>query len=211
MDDQDRETVRLLGALRGFEAPAGGAVDTGRAVRSGRRRVRARRAAAAASTAAAIAAIAVSAALAQRAAGPGPEPRPVASVERFDARRHAFTVGSAGGFAPESYRPGRDVQRITLRVEHPGGALRADGIVEMYPAGGLPPGSGGRPPSGRRAPDVHGHRAYFLPSPVLRPGAVELAWEWKPGAWGFVSLKGQGVDEERARRVALSVLPAPGG
>ncbi|WP_242910054.1 hypothetical protein [Actinomadura terrae] len=212
MDDQDKDTVRLLGTLRGLEPPAAGTVDTGRAVRSGRRRVRARRAAAAGSTAAAIAVIAVSAALAQRAGtDPDPAPRPAASAERFDAGRHAFTVGSAGGFAPASYQAGRDVQRITLRVEHPGGALRADGIVEMYPAGGLPPGSGGRTPSGRRAPDVHGHRAYVLATPVLRAGAVELAWEWKPGAWGFVSLKGQGADEARAQRVALSVLPAGGG
>ncbi|WP_218005224.1 hypothetical protein, partial [Actinomadura macra] len=160
-------------------------------------------------TAVAVAAVVVAAALAGRSGG-APEPRPAAPAGYFDPQRRAFTVGSAGGFAPESYRPGRDVQRIMLRVEHPGGALRADGVVEMYPAGALPPGSGGRTPAGRPAPDVHGHRAYVLATPVLRAGAVELAWEWRPGAWGFVSLRGPGANETRAQRVAQSVLPMGG-
>ncbi|QXJ26197.1 hypothetical protein AGRA3207_007819 [Actinomadura graeca] len=206
MDELERDAARLLGALRDFEAPGSGAAGLERAVRSGRRRARARRVAATASTAVAVVLIVVAAVLAGR-PGRAPEPRPAAPAGHFDTRRHAFTVGSAGGFAPESYRPGRDVQRITLRVEHPGGTLRADGVVEMYPAGGLPPGSGGRSPAGRPAPDVHGHRAYVLATPVLRPGAVELAWEWSPGAWGFVSLRGAGADETRAQRVAQSVLP----
>ncbi|TDD93638.1 hypothetical protein [Actinomadura rubrisoli] len=209
MDERERDAARLLAALRGFEAPTGGTADPEDAVRAGRRRVRARRAAAMTSAVAAVAAIAAATALLGRPAA-APEPRPVAPAEHFDAGRHAFSVGSAGGFAPASYQPGRDVQRITLRVERPGGTLRADGLVEMYPAGGLPPGSGGRAPRGRPAPDVHGHRAYVLAVPVLRPGAVELAWEWKPGAWGFVSLKGPGADEGRAQRVAQGVLPAGG-
>ncbi len=36
-----------------------------------------------------------------------------------------------------------------------------------------------------------------------------MAWEWTPGAWGVVSLKGQGVDRTKAHRVAESVLPMP--
>lgn len=200
MDEHDDEAARLLGTLRGFRPPPG-SPDVGRAVRSGRRRVRVRRAAATAAAALAVVAAQLTVPLLGQEATAPPG-------ERFDAGRHAFDVGSAGGFTPVSYEAGRDVQRILLRPERPGGSLRADGIVEMYPKGGLPAGSGGRPPSGRPAPAVHGHRAYVLAAPVVRPGAVELAWEWKPGAWGYVSLKGPGADDTRAQRVALSVLPA---
>ncbi|MFI0486856.1 hypothetical protein [Actinomadura sp. 9N215] len=207
--DADDEAARMLGVLRGYEPASADTVGLAdAAVRAGRRRVRIRRTAATVAAAAAVVVTLFAVPLLDRdpSGRPSRPPEPVAGG--FDARRHEFQVGSAGGFAPVSYESRRDVQRITLRPERPGGTLRADGLIEMYPRGGLPEGSGGRVPSGRPAPPVHGRPAYVLATPVLRAGAVELAWQWKPGAWGFVSLKGPGADATRAQRVALSVLPA---
>ncbi|WUH99184.1 hypothetical protein OHR68_37685 [Spirillospora sp. NBC_00431] len=203
------QAARMLGELRAYEPPP---ADTsglaGAAVRAGRRRVRVRRAAA---TTAATAAIAVTLFAVPLLAVPlfdrGSSTPPGSDTGRFDPGRHEFQVGSAGGFTPVSYESRKDVQRIKLRPERPGGTLRADGLIEMYPRGRLPAGSDGRVPSGSPAPLVHGHSAYVLATPVLRKGAVELAWQWKPGAWGFVSLKGPGANATRARHVALSVLP----
>ncbi|TDD30067.1 hypothetical protein E1287_29870 [Actinomadura sp. KC06] len=204
-DESDDVAARMLGTLRGYEPPSAdttGFADA--AVHAGRRRVRARRTATAAAAAAAVVVTLFAVPLLSR--GPSGPPDPVAG--RFDPGRHEFQVGSAGGFTPVSYESRRDVQRITLRPERPDGTLRADGLIEMYPEGRLPPGSGGRVPSGRPAPPVHGHAAHVLATPVLRAGAVELAWQWKPGAWGFVSLRGPGADATRAQHVAMSVVPA---
>ncbi|MFI6519290.1 hypothetical protein ACIBF1_27305 [Spirillospora sp. NPDC050679] len=206
-DEQEREAARLLGALRGFEPPGDPSPGApGRAVRAGRRRVRARRGAAAALSAAAVAAAVVLPGSLPPSGGGG---RPVTGAERFDPSRPAFRVGSAGGFTPASYQASPGVQRALLRPEDPDGPLRGtDGVVEMYPEGDLPPGSAGKAPAGRAAPDVHDRRARWLDAPVLRPGAVEMAWEWKPGAWGFVSLKGPGANRARTHLVALGVVPA---
>ncbi|WP_067831161.1 hypothetical protein [Actinomadura kijaniata] len=203
MDEQEREGARLLGGLRGFEPPAAGGDLAGRAVRAGRRGARRRRALGAAASAAAISGVAVVSVLAGREMlAPSPEP----AAGRFTEGRQEFLVGRAGGFAPIAYDAGADVQRITLRPERPNTSPRADALVEMYPKGALPAGLDA-PPSGSAAPDVHGRPARWLASPVLRTGAVEMAWEWRPGAWGFVSLKGAGAERERARLVALSVVP----
>ncbi|MFP3967969.1 hypothetical protein SMC26_37115, partial [Actinomadura fulvescens] len=146
-------------------------------------------------------------------AGFGADPGPARPAgERFDDRRQEFRVGSGGGFAPASYEPGALVQRIVLRPEFADGPLRgADGFVLMYPKGRLPDGLAGAEPRGPAVEAVHGRPAVRLDPPLLRPGAIELAWEWKPGAWGFVSVRGAGVTMDRARHVAESVLPAPAG
>ncbi|MQY09128.1 hypothetical protein [Actinomadura macrotermitis] len=196
-DEQEREGARLLGALRGFEPPAGRAALPGLAVRAGRRRVRARRAAGAAAAAAAVLAAVVPVRLLGGPADPGP------AAGAFPPGRPAFRVGSAGGFTLDSYETG-PVQVIRLRPERPGGPPRADGLVEMYPRGVLPRG---QEPAGPAAPAVHDRPARWLTVPLLRPGAVELAWEWRPGAWGVVSLQGPDADRRRAHLVALSVVP----
>ncbi|MFI0449870.1 hypothetical protein [Actinomadura sp. 6N118] len=207
------EAERLLGALRDFAPQGLDTVDPARAVRTGRRKVRVRRAAGSAAGALAVIVIVLVSTLLGRAGfgtDPGPEPGPAGPPgERFDDRRQEFRVGSGGGFTPASYEPGAFVQRIVLRPEVPNGPLRgADGLVLMYPKGHLPDGLAGGEPQGPAVEAVHGRRAVRLAPALLRPGAVELAWEWKPGAWGFVSLKGPGVTEVRARHVAESVLPA---
>ncbi|MGI5162885.1 hypothetical protein ACQEU3_00805 [Spirillospora sp. CA-253888] len=169
--------------------------------------MRARRGAAAALSAAAVAVAAT--VLPGSLPFSGGDGGPVTGSERFAPSRPAFRVGSAGGFTPASYQASPGVQRVLLRPEDPKGPLRGtDGVVEMYPAGDLPPGSAGKAPAGRAAPDVHDRPARWLDAPVVRPGAVELAWEWKPGAWGFVSLKGPGADRARTHLVALGVVPA---
>ncbi|MBO2447569.1 hypothetical protein J4573_10760 [Actinomadura barringtoniae] len=204
--DQDGEAARLLGPLRDFEPEARTELSPRRSLELGRRRSRTRRVAGTTLGALAVMVVVLGSTVLGRTLTHEAKPRPAAVPETFTQGRRAFTIGSGGGFAPGSYDAGAFVQRITLRPENPAGAVKgADGIVELYPRGRLPAALQGKDPSGRTVDPVYGGRTLVLWTPILRPGAVELAWQWKPGAWGLVSLRGPGVDEARAHHVAESV------
>ncbi|WP_433326580.1 hypothetical protein [Spirillospora sp. CA-294931] len=206
MDRDERDGRRLLAPLKGAEPGAPDGVDIARAMRGGRRRVRTRRLAGVGAASAAVAAVALVSALVGSA--PERDPGPMASRAQFDPMRQSFTVGSAGGFTPDTYETGRFRQRVTLRVADPASPRRADGVVTMYPRGALTGADGRRwKPEGERAPDVLDRPAYWLDRSQTRPSALELAWQWTPGAWAFASVKGDGVDRETAHRVAQSVWP----
>lgn len=207
MDEFDKDGARLLDSLRDFTPAPGGRVDPGLAVRTGRRRAKLRTAMGTGAAVAAVLAAVAGSTLLGRAVEPAAE-RPAGPVEAtFDPSKPAFTVGRAGGFKLSRFTPGRYAQGIIFGPEKQGGSLRADAYAEIYAKGHLPRGAAG-PPSGAAAPLVHGHRAYWLVPPVLRPGAVELAWEWSPGAWAYVTINGKDADRDRAHRLALSILPA---
>ena len=206
MTRPEQDGAHLLAPLRtaGPESPSG--VDVRRALRVGRRRARIRHAAIGAGGTGAVVAAVASVGVFLHVLAPS-DPRPAAPGEDgFDVLHRAFRVGSAGGFTPDTYETGRYRQRIVLRAADPRDDTGTDAVVVMY-AKGRTPQSAGAPgrPSGRPALPVDGHRALLLTAPVIRPGATELAWEWRPGAWGFVSLKGPGADVGRAEKVALSV------
>lgn len=207
MDDDDKDARRLLSPLRGVEPGPATGIDVADAVRTGRRRSRNRRFAGAVSVAGVVAAVALASTLLGRTM-PQDDTPPAAPPNQFGITRQLFRVGSAGGFTPADYETGRYRQRAHLRLADRSGARRADGLVTMFPRDRLLGADGRRwTPPATRAPDVNGHPAYWLDEPVTRPGAVEVAWEWAPGAWGFASVKGDGVDRVIAHRVAQSVLP----
>ncbi|GAB3968355.1 hypothetical protein GCM10029978_037630 [Actinoallomurus acanthiterrae] len=206
MTRPEQDGAHLLAPLRtaGPEAPPG--VDVRRALRGGRRRARIRHAAIGAGATSAVVAAVASVGVFIQVLAPT-DPRPAApGRDGFDVLHRAFRVGSAGGFTPDTYETGRYRQRIVLRAANPGDGTGTDAVVVMYAKGRTPQGAGvAWRPSGRQATPVDGHRALLLTDPVIRPDATELAWEWRPGAWGFVSLKGPGADADRAEKVALSV------
>jgi len=207
--DHDGEAARLLGPLRDFEPEARTGLSPRRSLELGRRRARTRRVAGTALGALAVMVVVLGSTVLGRTLTHEAKPRPATVPETFTQGRRAFDVGSGGGFTPGSYDAGTLVQRILLKPENPTGAVKgADGIVELYPRGRLPAALQGKDPSGRSVEPVYGGKTLLLSTPILRPGAVELAWQWEPGAWGFVSLKGTGVDEARAHHVAESVRPA---
>ncbi|WP_433441983.1 hypothetical protein [Nonomuraea sp. CA-141351] len=187
---------RLLDPLRDVEPAPTGRVNVAAAVRAGRRRARTRAAlGAAAAVSAVVAVIAMTTVLGRQAAQPAPA---VARQSGFDVLTKAFTVGSAGGFTPDTYATGRLVQRVTLRPADP--SRSGDAVIELYAQGVLP-----RSADGPAAPSVNGRPAIWPRDPVLRKGTAEVAWQWGPQAWGVVSVKGG--DREIAHRVAQSVLP----
>jgi hypothetical protein len=207
--DHDSEAARLLGPLRGFEPDPRTDLSPRRSLELGRRRARTRRAAGTVLGTLAVVVVVLGSTVLGRTLTHQAKPRPAAVPETFTEGRRAFDVGHGGGFALGSYDAGALVQRITLKPDDPAGAVKnADGVVEMYPRGRLPAALQGREPTGRTVDPVYGGTTLVLSTPILRPGAVELAWQWKPGAWGFVSLKGPGVDEARAHHIAESVRPA---
>ncbi|MFG1958976.1 hypothetical protein [Nonomuraea sp. NPDC049028] len=199
---------RLLDPLREAEPPGSGTIDLARAMRTGRRRVRARRVMSAAAGVGAVVAVIVGGTALGRTALP-PEPQPISRPAGFDVLTRMFTVGSAGGFTPDSYETGYDHQRVRLRLADPAKADTADALVEMYPRG-RSPFAALSPSDGETAPPVNGRPAYWPSRPLLRSGAAEMVWEWAPGAWGVVSVKGARMDEDTAHRVAQSVLPITG-
>ncbi|WP_279578990.1 sigma factor [Fodinicola feengrottensis] len=202
-DEQDG--VRLLSSLRDSEPDGPIAVDVRRAVRSGRRQVRVRQAAL--PIAGAIAVVALVAGVAFAVHQPQ-TPTPAAHSGSFDVRRQAFHVGSAGGFTPVTYETGRYRQVIQLVPADDQAMPATDATVTLYAAGWYPYRNGQEwSPGGESADSVDGHRARWLAPPMIRSGAVELAWEYAPGAWGFVSLRGPSASRDRAYKVALSVWP----
>ncbi|WP_067482838.1 hypothetical protein [Actinomadura hibisca] len=209
-DEKDRDRQdgrRLLAPLRGAE-PGPGGVDIAEALRAGRHRARARRAGGVTLAAGVVAAVAVASTMLGRAMPPDRQQRPVAPPTQFELTRQFFRVGSAGGFAPDTYETGRYRQRVHLVVSDPASNRRADGVIMLYPRDRLTGADGQRwAPSGPKAPPVHDRPAVYLDRPIVRAGAVEVAWEWAPGAWAIASLKGDGVDREVAQRTAQSVLP----
>lgn len=211
MDQTDYDGVQLLAPLRETSlAPS--AVDVHRAVHEGRRRTRNRRIVGAATLVLILAAIpSIAGALTQ---GPAVDAGGPAPAE-FGVLQQAFTVGSAGGYTPLTYETGRYRQRVQLVLA----SLpyrQAKATVTMYPRGPLY--REGAPfaawkPTGERAPDVNGHRAYWLGEPVtvhpVPPNSTELAWEWADHAWAFALVEGTGdAARDKAHRVAQSVAPA---
>ncbi|WP_431933045.1 hypothetical protein [Nonomuraea jabiensis] len=189
----------VLDLLRDVEPSTAGTVDVQRAIRGGRRRVRGRQVAASAAAVATALAIVVPSLPWTR---PAPAVAPASEIasdgKAFDLGTAAFVVGSAGGFAPDTYETGRYRQIITLRSADP--ARRATAVITMYAAGHQP-----SLPTGDPAPAVNGSPARWTSSGV--------AWEWAPGAWGIVAMGDMGdmgEDRLRAHRIAQSVLPRRG-
>jgi hypothetical protein len=203
MDDTEREIEKLLAPLRDDVPATPSGVSVERAVEAGRRRLRTRGRLAGA--AAALAVVAVCGLLAvmlradrDSAAGP---------PGGFDPLTRSFQVGSAGGFAPESYESGRYEQRVRLRLERPAAGQVGQGTVTLFAPGQVP---SDWTPTGRRMPDVYGREAVLLDTPTTAPGGVELAWRWSDTGWAFAHLDAGFPDlADRAHRVAQSVLPVP--
>ncbi|GAA4638778.1 hypothetical protein GCM10023196_097860 [Actinoallomurus vinaceus] len=206
MEQQEQDGAHLLAPLRSVTPDGPPGVDLGKALRTGRRHARIRHTTVrAGGTVAVVAAVAALGLLVRVLAPSHPGPAAPARDE-FDVLHRAFRVGSAGGLTPDTYETGRYRQRIVLRAADPNGGTGVDAVVVMYAKGRSPDGRGASwRPAGRPADPIDGRRAILLTSPVIRSGATELAWEWRPGAWGFVSLKGAGADVSHAEKVALSV------
>jgi hypothetical protein len=207
VDREEEDARRLLSPLRGAEPDPATGVDVAAAVQAGRRRSRRRRIGGAVSVAGMVAAVTIASTLLGRTMPPDDVP-PAAPPNQFGLTHQFFRVGSAGGFTPDGYETGRYRQRAYLRLSDKDSPRRADGLVTMFPRDRLV-GSDGRrwSGSGTKAPPVNGHRAFYPDRPLIRPGSVEVAWEWAPGAWAFASVRGDGVDRAVAHRVAQSVLP----
>ncbi|MGH8793157.1 MAG: hypothetical protein ACRDXX_10985 [Stackebrandtia sp.] len=197
MNDADRDAARLLRPLRDLETGAPSGVNVARAMRSGRRSMLARRAAGTVACVLAVIGLATTATLIRHAPAP-----PAASS--FDVTVQGFEVGSAGGFTPLTYETGQYRQRVELGPEDPAELGGSDAVITMYAKGHLPDDWR---PSGQEAPDVNGGQARWLDEPVIRDGAVEMAWEWAPDTWAFVSLTGPAAGRDRAHTVALGVTP----
>ncbi|REE98706.1 hypothetical protein [Thermomonospora umbrina] len=208
MDGDEREAARLLGVLRDFTPEGPDTIDLGLARRVGRRRALTRRAVDATVLVVTVVALVAGSTLLGRALDGSDGSSPLTpSADQFGTRYPAFKVGSAGGFAPVGYENGRYVQRVFLRSVTRGESTETDGLIEIYVRGRLPEGARGRYPTGTAAEPVGGRRAVWPRAPLLRENATELAWEWSPGAWAFVSLRASRQAFERAHRVAQSVQP----
>jgi hypothetical protein len=199
---EENDGRRLLSSLRDVTPEEQTVVDVRRAMKSGRRQVRVRQAALPVVGAIVLVAMVISVALAvQR-----PPTQPAAQSAGFNVLRQAFHIGSAAGFTPQSYETGRYRQRMSLTPANAGAMLGTDAVVTMYARGWFPYYNGIEwTPAGESGDLVENHRTLWLTQPVTRPGAVELAWEYAPGAWGFVSVKGPAASRDRAYKVALSV------
>ncbi|RZQ61517.1 hypothetical protein [Amycolatopsis suaedae] len=200
MTDHDRELAELLAPLR-VSPPEKSTVDVEAAVRAGRARRRAR--IAAGGIAAVLVVLAGVLVPGLFRGSSAPEDVTPAGFGEFDPFQRALVVGSAGGYTPVGYETGRYRQTVQLGLERSG---VGGGTVTVYARGrGPSPGNGfvwdGITRGGQG------------PSPVYyrhQGDVVTMAWEWQPGAWGYVVLDGPFGDlDARARRVAESV--APGG
>lgn len=204
MDDTDREIERLLAPLREEPQAAGPGVSVERAMAAGRRRLRRRSRLAAAATAVVVAAMCglLSVAL----SGPDGRDSVAGNDVGFDVLTRSFHVGSAGGFAPQSYESGRHRQQVRLRLERPVPGQEGRATVTLFAPGHLP--RPGWAPAGRRMPDVYGREAVLLDDPVTAPGGIELAWRWSDTGWAFAHLDAGFPNlGERAHHVAQSVRP----
>ncbi|MFI6497571.1 hypothetical protein [Nonomuraea typhae] len=218
MDADEREARQVLAPLREpAPGPGGPGVSVAAAMAAGRRRIRMRRAISAGVAAAAMAVIVPVVVPARAGDPPSASATPGLSTtpppEMFQPGSRPATVGSAGGFTPERDVTDRHRQRVTLRLDNPRAGDRGDAIIEIYPGNQIPltladvlPATPGAPVT--KAPPVHEGAAYWLDKPVLRPGATELAWQWKPGAWAVVSVTGTRAGRADVHRVAQSVLPS---
>jgi len=205
MDDRDREIEKLLAPLRADVPGPPSGVSVERAVEAGRRRQRVRSRLTGVAAALAVVAVCGLLALMMRV----DDGRDSAASGEFGlgVPTRSFSVGSAGGFTPESYEGGRYEQRVRLRLERPVPGQVGRGTVTLLAPGRLPSDWA---PTGREMPDVYGREAVLLDTPVTAPGGVELAWRWSDTGWGFAHLEGDFPDlADRAHRVAQSVLPLP--
>jgi hypothetical protein len=194
MDTTGPDGAQLLAPLRDVEPVAPSTVDVRRAVLVGARRRRTRQAVSAAAVAAVVALVlAVVPAIADWRHDSAP---PANQLTEFDVLRQRLTVGSAGGYTPVSIQTGRHEQRVLLRIAAEPAAAPSANVV-LYAAGRAPELDLGDP-----APDVYGHRSYWLTGVP----DTQLAWEWAPDAWVVIQADAVG---EQARvvvhRVALSV------
>jgi hypothetical protein len=77
----------------------------------------------------------------------------------------------------------------------------------MYAPGRLPD----RVDEGDQAPDVHGHRALWIPEPLSAQDGTEIAWEWGENAWALAYVDKVGGDARgMVHRIAQSVEPGAG-
>jgi hypothetical protein len=122
---------------------------------------------------------------------------PARPAEEFDIFKRVVSVGSGGGFTPDTYETFRDRQVITL--------IRADGgqgtaTIEVF----SPASSPAYPDKyDERADDVNGREAYWVDSEPV------LAWKWAEHGWATVTWENvPDVDvKDKIHRVAQSVLP----
>ncbi|WP_163507035.1 hypothetical protein [Fodinicola acaciae] len=186
---------RLLASLRGVEPDDHTSVDVSRAVRSGRRQVRMRHSVLpAAGGLAVILLVATLALVVQQTRG---AQQPVAGRGAFPVAEQAFRIGSAGGLTPLTYQTGRFRQRVELGPADGSGLSGITAAVTMYARGAV------ASPTGSPTDPVDGRPAYWITADGANP--VELAWQYAPDAWGFVTVTGRGASRDRAYKVALSV------
>ena len=204
MDSTGQDGAQLLAPLRDTEPATLSTVDVPRAVRVGTRRRRTRQAL---SAAAAAAVVALVLAVIPAIVDARHDSAPATQVSEFDVLRQHLTVGSAGGFTPVSYESGRLEQLVRL-VPAPDSQQGTPGraSVTLYASGRAPVY-----PERQRAPDVYGHRAYWVttkfgPAEGAGKTGTTLMWEWAPDAWVVVEVESTepGV-QDLVFRVAMSV------
>ncbi|MEU3647907.1 sigma factor-like helix-turn-helix DNA-binding protein [Lentzea sp. NPDC034063] len=111
---------------------------------------------------------------------------PPATAVTFDPLVRNISVGSVPGLKPETYTTERTAQKIALV-----GTGGQSAYVTVPKAGTI------KPLPGDAVPDVQGKRA-------MR-NDMYLAFEWEPGVWATVEVRGFPDNEDRARELAESL------
>jgi hypothetical protein len=206
MDPTDQDGERLLAPLRNVEPGRPSTVSVHRAIHAGARRQRARQVIGAVVV---VGIVALGAAVLPSILSGRQHQETATQPGEFDVLRREFGMGSAAGFTPVSYETGRYRQRVRLVPADGADATPDRATVTMYARGWLPDLDGAPwQPAGDPAPEVNGHRAFWLPSPVTERSGTELTWEWAPGAWAFAHVDGVGADlRGKVHRIAQSVEP----
>lgn len=177
----ENEGLQLLAPLRELDPDARSSVDIEKAKRVGRRTSRRRAVVGAAAVVGVFALVgigvpALSGAFSHGAVAPAVTPA------EFNPLIEVVTVGTAGGFQPQSYQTGRTQQVIRLGRADGG---TGTGTITVYPPGPKPE------------------------QPSSTSGTA-LSFEWTPGAWAWIMLSGPDPDmPARADRVRQSVNAVP--
>ena len=174
----EEDGARLLGSLRTVEVPASDGVSVSRAIRTGKRTKSLR-------VAAAGVLVLLVAGVVPLLIRPDAAPPPATAVT-FDPLVRNISVGSVPGLIPETYTTERTAQKIALV-----GTGDQSAYVTVLKAGTI------KPLPGDPVPDVNGKRAM--------QNDMYLAFEWEPGAWATVQVRGFPDNEDRARKLAESL------
>ncbi|MBP2321158.1 hypothetical protein JOF56_001543 [Kibdelosporangium banguiense] len=197
MNRTEEEGIGLLAPLRDAAPAERSKVDVVQAVRTGRRQ--SRRRVVAGMLAAAGLVIVAGVGVPMLIHNLPDATAPAHSTEGFDLLKRVVTVGSAGGFTPDTYETSVGRQVIKL--------IRADGGQGTATIEVFPPMNSPYPPAypglGKRAADVNGREAYWI-----EPGPV-LVWSWAEDSWATVYWENVPDSDvmDKIHRVAQAVLP----